>query len=92
MVSCQQRFDPALLTGLVLSRELVGAQARLAPHQGEGKLLLGLTQLDGAALQNNDSNEVTVGGPVLVEEEVPLQDEPALLIRSVSFTLPQTKC
>lgn len=87
VVGWQQGFDPALLTGLVLGSELVGPQSRLAPHQREGELLLGLAQLDGAALQNNHSCHVPVGRPVLVEEEVPLQHEPALLIGSLYLAL-----
>ena len=87
VVGRQQGFDPALLAGLVLGGELVGPQSRLGPHQREGELLLGLAQLDGAALENNHSYQVAVGRPVLVEEEVPLQHEPALLIGSLYLTL-----
>lgn len=87
MVGRQQGFDPALLTGLVLCGELVRPQSRLTPHQREGELLLGLAQLDGAALQNNHSCQVPVSLPVLVEEEVSLQHAPALLIRSLDLTL-----
>lgn len=87
MVGRQQGFDPALLAGLVLSSKLIRPQARLAPDQREGELLLGLAQLDGATLQNNHSYQVTVGGPVLVEEQVPLEDEPALLIGGLYLTL-----
>lgn len=87
MVGRQQCFDPALLAGLVLGSELVRPQPRLAPHQREGKLLLGLAQLDGATLQNNHSYQVAVGWPVLVEQKVPLEDEPALLIGGLYLTL-----
>lgn len=83
----QQSLDPALLARLVLRRKLVGPESRLAPHQREGELLLGLAQLDGAALQNNDSYHVPVPRALLVEEEVSLQNEPALLIRSLYLTL-----
>lgn len=87
VASWQQGFDPALLTGLVLRGKLVRPQPRLAPHQREGEVLLGLAQLDGAALQNNHSDQIPVGLPVFVEEEVPLQHEPALLIGSLDLTL-----
>lgn len=87
VVGWQQGFDPALLTGLVLGSKLVRPQPRLAPDQREGELLLGLAQLDGAALQDNHSYGVAVGRPVLVEEEVPLQHKPALLIGSLYLTL-----
>lgn len=87
MVGRQQGFNPALLTGLVLGGKLIRPQSRLAPHQREGKLLLGLAQLDSAALQDNHTRQVPVSGPVLVEEEVPLQHKPALLIGSLYLTL-----
>lgn len=75
------------MTGLVLSSKLVRPQSRLGPNQREGKLLLGLTQLDGAALQNNQSSQVAVSRSVLVEKEVPLEHEPALLIGGLDLTL-----
>ncbi len=87
VVGWQQGFDPALLTGLILGSKLVRSQPRLAPHQREGELLLGLAQLDGAALKNNHSCQVPVSRPVLVEEEVPLQHKPTLLIGSLYLTL-----
>ena len=87
MIGWQQGFDPALLTVLVLGSKLVRPQARLAPHQREGELLFGLAQLDGAALQNNHPCQVPVGRPFLVEEEVPLEHTPALLIGSLYLTL-----
>lgn len=87
MVGRQQGFDPALLTGLVLRSKLVRPQSRLGPNQREGKLLLGLTQLDGAALQNNQSSQVAVSRSVLIEKEVPLEHEPALLIGGLDLTL-----
>lgn len=91
MVGREEGFDPALLAGLVLGGKLVRAQARLAPHQRKGKLLLRLAQLDCAALQNNDSDEVTVIRVVLVEEEVPLQNKPTLVIGRPDVTL-QGQC
>lgn len=87
VVGGQQGFDPALLAGLVLGSKLVRSQSWLGPHQREGELLLGLTQLDGAALQNNHSCQVPVSRPVLVEQKVPLEHEPALLIGSLYLTL-----
>lgn len=87
MVGRQQRFDPALLTGLVLGSKLVRLQSWLGPNQREGKLLLGLAQPDGAALQNNQSSQVAVSRSVLVEKEVPLEHEPALLIGGLDLAL-----
>lgn len=87
VVGWQQRFDPALLIGLVLGSKLVRSQSWIAPHHREGELLLGLAELDGAALQNNHSYDVPVSRPVLVEEEVALQHAPALLIGSLYLTL-----
>lgn len=87
VIGRQQGFDPALLTGLVVSGKLVRAQSWLTPHQREGKLLLGFTQLDGAALQNNHACEVAVCRPVLVEEKVALEHEPALLIGGLYLAL-----
>lgn len=87
MVGRQKGFDPALLARLVLSSKLVRPQSRLGPNQREGKLLLGLTQLDGASLQNNQSSQVAVSRSVLVEKEVALEHEPALLIGGLDLTL-----
>lgn len=83
----QQGFDPALLAALILGGKLVRSQSRVAPHQRKGKLLLGLAQLDSAALQNNHSYQVPVSWPVLVEKEVPLQHKPAFLIGSLYLAL-----
>lgn len=87
MVGRQQGFDPAFLTGLVLGGKLVSPQPRLGPHKREGELLLGLTQLDGAALQNNQSSQVAVSRSVLVEKEVPLEHKPAFLVGSLDLAL-----
>lgn len=87
VVGRQQGFNPGLLTGLVLRGKLVRPKPRLAPHQREGELLLGLAQLDGAALQNNEPDHVPVLRPILVEEDVSLQHAPALLIGGLYLTL-----
>lgn len=92
VVGRQQSFDPTLLTRLVVSGKLVRTQAWLAPHQRESKLLLRLTQLDSAALQNNDSCQVPVWCTFLVEQEVTLQDTPALLIGRLNLTLQESVC
>lgn len=92
VVGRQQSFDPTLLTRLVVSGKLVRTQAWLAPHQRESKLLLRLTQLDRAALQNNDSCQVSVWCTFLVEQEVTLQDTPALLIGRLNLTLQESVC
>lgn len=87
MVGRQQGLDPALLTGLVLRSKLIRPQSWLGPNQREGKLLLGLAQLNGAALQNNQPSQVAVSRSVLVEKEVPLEHEPALLIGGFDLAL-----
>lgn len=87
MAGRQQGFDPALLTCLVFGGKLVRSQSGVTPHEREGKLLLRLTQLDRAALQNNHSYQVPLCRPVLVEKEVPLEHKPAFLIRSLYLTL-----
>lgn len=83
----QQGFDPALLAALIFGGKLVRSQSRVAPHQREGELLLGLTQLDCAALQDNHSYRVPLSGPVLVEQQVSLQHKPAFLVRGLYLTL-----
>lgn len=80
MTGRQQGFDPALLTALIFGGKLVRSQSCVIPQEREGKLLLGLTQLDCAALQNNHSYQVPLSWPVLVEKEVPLEHKPAFLI------------
>lgn len=87
MAGREQRLHPALLTLTVHRSKPVGLQLGSSEHEREGKLHVGLRACDGTALQDDDTQQVAVGGALLVEEQVGLEDEPASMVDAVSLFL-----
>lgn len=78
MTCRHQRFHPALLSLTTLRCKRVRFKSG-PKHQGEGKRFFGLQTPDGTALQHDDPQQVAVGGALLVEEQVRLQNKPSSL-------------
>lgn len=87
MAGGQQRLHPALLARTIRRSKPVGLQVRARKHQREGEVNVGLHDPDGAPLQDDDPQQVSVSRALLVEEQVGLQDKPAPMVDAVSLLL-----
>lgn len=85
MAGRDQRLHPALLALAVRCSKLVGLQP--LEHEREGEPHIGLHVPDRRPIQDDDPQQVTVGGSLLVEEQVRLQDEPPPIVHVISLFL-----
>lgn len=83
----EQSFHPAVLSLTIPCYKSVGFESRPFEHQGKGKLYPGLWAPDCTPLQHDDTQQVSVGRTLLVEEQVGLQDEPAPMVGGISLFL-----
>lgn len=79
----QQRFDPALLSVTVRCGEPVG----LEPLEDQGELGVTVRAADGAPLQDDHPQQVSVCGTVLVKQQVPLQHKPTPVVGAIPLFL-----
>lgn len=92
MVGRVEGFDPALLTRLVLGRELVRAQAvcvlgvAVERHR-EGEVLFRVAELHDAVLQHNHTQKIALAPAFPIKQQVPLEGEPTFLVGCVQFPL-----
>lgn len=87
MAGPDQRLHPALLALTIHRSEPVSLQVGSLEHQREGELNISLGAFHPTALQDDEPQQVSVSGALLVEEQVRLQDEPPAKVDAASLFL-----